>query len=234
MQLATINPVTMTSLELVDFINESRKAGEAELRHDHFMAKVPKVLGTEGLPKFRDTYVHPQNGQTYQMYRFPKREACLMAMSYSYELQAKVFDRMTELEELQGRPATPKSYAEALLEAGRIALALEQAEAERDEAIRTKAEIGSRREATAMGTASQAVQRASRLEIELDKSKDYATVKRMQMLYHGQRFNWRLLRDASAEMGITPIDVFDANYGTVKAYHADVWMAAYAVELDAE
>lgn len=31
-------------------------------------------------------------------YRFPKREACLMAMSYSYELQAKVFDRMTELE----------------------------------------------------------------------------------------------------------------------------------------
>ena len=28
-----------------------------------------------------------------------KREARLMAMSYSYELQAKVFDRMTELEE---------------------------------------------------------------------------------------------------------------------------------------
>lgn len=47
--------VTMTSLELVDFINSQRGAGEAELRHDHFMAKVPKVLG-EGVPKFRDTY----------------------------------------------------------------------------------------------------------------------------------------------------------------------------------
>ncbi|WP_411887342.1 hypothetical protein [Hydrocarboniphaga effusa] len=90
-------PVTMTSLELVDFINGQRKEGEPELRHDSFMAKVPKVLG-RGVQKFLDTYVHPQNGQRYQMYRFPKREACLMAMSYSYELQAGVFDRMTELE----------------------------------------------------------------------------------------------------------------------------------------
>ena len=89
----------MTSLELVDFINSQRGPDEAELRHDHFMAKVPKVLGEGGLPKFRDTYIHPQNGQTYQCYRFPKREACLMAMSYSYDLQAKVFDKMTALEE---------------------------------------------------------------------------------------------------------------------------------------
>ena len=46
--------VTMTSLELVDFINSTRKKGESELRHDHFMAKVPKVLG-EAAPKFRDS-----------------------------------------------------------------------------------------------------------------------------------------------------------------------------------
>jgi hypothetical protein len=102
--LPTKPTVTMTSLELVDFINSTRKDGEAPLRHDHFMAKVTKVLGAEGLPKFRDTYVHPQNGQEYACYRFPKREACLMAMSYSYELQAKVFDRMTELEDEQQKP----------------------------------------------------------------------------------------------------------------------------------
>lgn len=59
------------------------------LRHDDFMRKVPKVLGAEGLRKFSDTYIHPQNGQTYPCYRSPKREACLMAMSYSYELKAK-------------------------------------------------------------------------------------------------------------------------------------------------
>lgn len=94
----TDSPITMTSLELVEFINGQRGAGESELRHDNFMTKVPKVLGEGGVLKFKDTYTNPQNGQQYACYRFPKREACLMAMSYSYDLQAKVFDRMTALE----------------------------------------------------------------------------------------------------------------------------------------
>ncbi|MCR4532485.1 phage antirepressor KilAC domain-containing protein [Acinetobacter venetianus] len=67
------------------------------------MKKVPKVLG-EGIGKFSETYIHPQNGQEYPCYRFPKREACLMAMSYSYELQAIVFDYMTKLEQQIAQP----------------------------------------------------------------------------------------------------------------------------------
>lgn len=102
--------VTMTSLELVEFINSQRGPGESELRHDHFMAKAPKVLGEEAAPKFRDSY-KGKDGTTRPCYRFPKREACLMAMSYSYELQAKVFDRMTALEQ---RASIPQTYAEAL------------------------------------------------------------------------------------------------------------------------
>lgn len=98
-------------------------------------------------------------------------------------------------------------------------------------AERTKAEIGHRREATAMNTASQAVKKANKLAQELDRSRQYATVKRMSMLYHGQEFRWRELKHVSAEMGIPPVDVFDANYGTVKAYHADVWREAYALEI---
>lgn len=95
--------VTMSSLEMVEYINTSRKDGEAVLQHKHFLDKVPQVLG-EGSAEFSATYVHPQNKQTYPCYNFPKREACLMAMSYSYELQAKVFDRMTELEQKQLSP----------------------------------------------------------------------------------------------------------------------------------
>ncbi len=96
-------------------------------------------------------------------------------------------------------------------------------------AIATKAEIGNRREATAMNTASQAVKQVKKLEVELDKSKDYCTIKRMEMVHHGQKFNWRLLREASTAIGINPEDVFDANYGTVKAYHVDAWQEAYAI-----
>jgi len=110
----------MTSLELVDFINEQRKAasagqttGEAMLRHDHFMAKVEKVLGPVPELLGTDYYLNGTGSKVSRsIYIFPKREACLMAMSYSYEIQAKVFDRMTALEKkLQGNvvPGLPVS-----------------------------------------------------------------------------------------------------------------------------
>lgn len=95
------NQVTMSSPEIVDFINEYRAKNESnpvQLRHDSFMAKVPKVLGENQSPKFIGDYKDAK-GRTYPCYRFPKREACLMAMSYSYELQARVFDRMTAMEQ---------------------------------------------------------------------------------------------------------------------------------------
>ena len=116
MKALTASQVTMTSLELVEFINKDRSArakaagaafpspGFAKLEHADFLKKVPEVLGHEHAGKFSCMFdVSIGNGATRKSpgYRFPKREACLMAMSYSYELQAKVFDRMTELEEAQ-------------------------------------------------------------------------------------------------------------------------------------
>lgn len=104
------NQITMTSLELVDFINSEREEkakavgatfpskGHAKLRHDQFLAKVPLVLGENHSPKFLGEY-SDTTGRALPCYFLPKREACLMAMSYSYAIQAKVFDRMTELEE---------------------------------------------------------------------------------------------------------------------------------------
>lgn len=96
---------TMSSMQIVDFINEERKAKEAaggkrfiKLQHESMMTKTPKVLGKEGAQKFLGTYIHEQNGRTYDCYYFPEREACLIAMSYSYELQAKVWDYMKALE----------------------------------------------------------------------------------------------------------------------------------------
>lgn len=231
MNLVPSHPsVTMTSLELVEFINSQRGEGEAELRHDHFMSKVPKVLG-DAAPKFLGTAFYT-NGTGAKVdraiYTFPKREACLMAMSYSYDIQARVFDKMTELEQkLSGVIAIP-DFSNPAAAARAWADQLEA----RMLAESTKAEIGNRREATAMNTASQAVKKANKLEIELDRSKEYATVKRMQMIHHGQPFNWRHLKATADAMNVPPIDVFDANYGTVKAYHADVWMEAYAIEIE--
>lgn len=100
---------TMTSLEMVDYINTERKTkaeGEGlkfpckkyrQLQHKSFLAKVPKVLGENHSAKYFAQYMD-STGRSLPGYNFPKREACLMAMSYSYELQAQVFDRMTQLE----------------------------------------------------------------------------------------------------------------------------------------
>ena len=70
-----------------------------------------------------------------------------------------------------------------------------------------------------------------KLAIELDKAMQYASVKRMEMLYPGQTFNLRLLKSTATRIGRPPLDIFDANYGTVKAYHAEVWREAYALEI---
>lgn len=96
MSCSPLGQVTMSSLELVAFINNQRGQDEAELRHNNFMAKVPKVLGTD-VAKFLATQKYG-NSNCRDIYNFPKREACLMAMSYSYELQAIVYDRMTAQE----------------------------------------------------------------------------------------------------------------------------------------
>ena len=104
-----ISTPTMSSLEMVDYINTERQVKAEEegmsfpckkyrkLRHDSFMAKVPKVLGETQSPKFFGDYIDGK-GRAQSCYNFPKREACLMAMSYSYELQAKVYDYMEELD----------------------------------------------------------------------------------------------------------------------------------------
>lgn len=99
-------------------------------------------------------------------------------------------------------------------------------------AERTKAQIGERREATAMNTASQAIKKVRKLEEQLDHLKEYCSIKRMSMIYHGIQFDWRELKAASAIMGLPPISVFDVNYQNVNAYHRDVWQAVYAISAD--
>ncbi|WPN21842.1 phage antirepressor protein [Pseudomonas marginalis] len=104
--------VSMTSLELVDFINGQRSLEDPMLDHADFMKKVPRVLKKDA-GNFSDIYLDSMN-RKQKCYRFPKRESCLMAMSYSYDLQAAVFDHMTALEERLSQKVVLPSYAEAL------------------------------------------------------------------------------------------------------------------------
>ncbi|EIE5877695.1 hypothetical protein LDV99_004638 [Vibrio parahaemolyticus] len=91
-----INSVSLveTITENNGFISSIELAKVCGQRHSDFNKKAEKVLG-EGVRKFSHTHINPQNHQEYIVLMLPEREACLMAMSYSYELQAQVFDAYT-------------------------------------------------------------------------------------------------------------------------------------------
>lgn len=72
------------------------------------------------------------------------------------------------------------------------------------------------------------------LQIRLDESKDWYSVKRMEKLNKGMSFDWRMLKRESERLGIEVKKVFDQNYGEVNAYHRDVWESLYFDTLDFE
>lgn len=69
------------------------------------------------------------------------------------------------------------------------------------------------------------------LEIELDRSKEWYSIKRVAKLLGYGKYDWRKLKQASKDLGYNVERVFDKNYGTVNAYHIDAWNVAYP-ELD--
>lgn len=199
------------------------------VEHNKAMRKVEELAleeGFGGLAKTATPTYNPDGSvnRYIDTYQFTKKQAIAVGARLNNTMLMKVIDRLEELEKQNHQNyKVPQTFAEALLLAAQLV-------EERDNAIKTKAEIGSRREATAMATASVAVKQANKLQIELDRSKEYCTIKRMTMLTHGQTFSFKLLRDASNEMNIPAIDIYDANYGTVKAYHKDVWLEVYGLD----
>jgi len=85
--------------------------GDAKNAHSHFMEKAKKVLGDK-LPNFRELEKYLRGER--EILLLPEREACLMAMSYSYELQARVYDAWQELKKKAESNAGGGAINEAL------------------------------------------------------------------------------------------------------------------------
>lgn len=130
-------------------------------------------------------------------------------------------------------PALPADYISALehLLASKRSeqLALDQ----RDHAIATKAEIGTRREATAMATASAAVRRAQQLQEQLGLGTRQASVVAVEK---ATRRNFGTagyvpLRKWCTARGITAPKVIHPTFGTVRSWPAGAWMDVYQIDL---
>lgn len=104
---------------------------------------------------------------------------------------------------------------------------------ERDNAVATKAEIGSRREATAMATASAAVRQVQKLKDDLGLGTRQAAVLAVEKAV-GRKFGvsgYAPLRRWCKARGITAPKVFHPTFGFVRCWPAGAWMDAYQIDL---
>lgn len=130
-------------------------------------------------------------------------------------------------------PLLPATYADALRALADKVEETQRIETERDQAIATKAEIGSRREATAMATASAKSREVARLQHELGRNAHHATMIAVEKA-SGRKFgdhDWRPLKKYCKEHDLHPEAVPDKRYGESKAWPAAAWHAVYGIDL---
>lgn len=226
--------VTMTSVDLLEFVNDARaEFNESPVRHNDFVARCRDELDGE----VYDSFVQP--ARTTATGRVPAFEAIrmtadqckLVAMRESKGVRRRVLARLNALE-ASAAPALP-SYTEALRQLADQIESNQTLALERDHAIATKAQIGTRREATAMATAAAAKREAARLKDQLGFSARHATILQVEDAT-GEDYDFVLLRRWCKAHEVTPETVPDKRYPKgVKAWPAAAWMDVYGVDIAA-
>lgn len=157
-----------------------------------------------------------------------------IAMLERNKVGKKVRRYFIEFEEAHKQNFIPQDLPTALRAYANEVEQKQLAQKQRDYALATKAWIGSKREATAMATASAAKREVDKLRIKLDQSKEYATIKKVagNMKTSEKIYNFYFLRDVSEELGKDRPFCEDKNYPRgLRAYHKDVWLKAYNIDI---
>ncbi len=160
-------------------------------RHDNVLHDIKAVMNDcppeTNLLNFQEIKYTDSRGRSYPAYRLSRDGLVLLVMGYNgpkamkhklaymaafNAMEAKLREGLLCIPDFDDPVAAARAWADErerrCLAEREKALAIEQ----RNEAVRTKAEIGSRREATAMATASVQKRRADRVEAENAELKD--------------------------------------------------------------
>lgn len=221
---------TMSSREIADLTGKEHRNVMRDIR-----VMLVELHGEGGVLSFEQTHTNPQNGQSYPCYALPKRETLILVSGYSVAMRAKIIDRWQELEAKAVQTFSLPNFAdpaEAAVAWAAEYRAKQQAIAERDHAVATKAEIGNRREATAMATASHAVRQANALQAELGRCKSHATIIAIENATRA-KYQWQPLKKWCKDRAIKPIEVVDPRWGKVKSWPAQAWLEVYGVNIAA-
>lgn len=121
LELMSVKPLTMSSREIAELTGKE---------HGHVKRDIEVMMQQLGgdVSKFGCIYLDSMNRKQTE-YKLDRRHVDCLLTGYSPVLRMKVIDRWHELEAKQA-PAVPRAYAEALLEAGRLALEVEKRDAQ--------------------------------------------------------------------------------------------------------
>lgn len=172
-------------------------------------------------------------GQWFDYYELSKRDSFVVVARLSPEFTAHIVDRWQELEQkLNPVFNLPQDLPTALRALADTHEQLQQAQFEREIAVKTKAHISDKKTATAMATASNAVQENQRLKDQIGQSKKNATVLAVERLT-SKTYTWQPLNKWCKAHGVKPQKVHDDRYGKVNTYPAQAWKDVYNVDLSA-
>ena len=239
-----------------DFENETVWLTQAQLAElyktsvQNVGQHIGNILEDEELPAdsvIKESFITAADGKSYRT----KHYNLEMLIALGYRIKSKVATKFRQwatkhLKELMTKGHTeiitqPEMTDEEImsraLEIAHRTLALREERikaltAERDEAVRTKAMIGSRREATAMATASAKARECEKLREQIGDSKTYKAATAISWLPDYFDMSNRglygslaaKLKKLEAEMppAFAHIDIQDSRWGSVKAYHVAV------------
>ncbi len=203
----------------------------ADKRHDHVMADIRTMLESLNIQptEFSGDYKDPR-GRTYPCFNLPKRETLILVSGYNIAMRAKIIDRWQELEAAQFKAPAQLTTLEILQMAMQAEQGRLQAIAERDHAIATKAQIGSKREATAMANTATANRKLKAIEAELGRCIDHATILAVQNAT-GCEYSWRPLKAYCTTKGIDPVKVHCPRFKFVQSWPAQAWLEVHGVDI---
>ena len=118
------NAMTMSSREIAELTGKEHKNVLADIRK-----MLAEIQSTEKSADYKDSM-----GRIQPCLLLDKDETMCLVAGYSAILRMAIIKRWQELE-AANKPTVPRTYAEALLEAGRLAMELEQ----KDEQLRIQA-----------------------------------------------------------------------------------------------
>lgn len=223
MNQLTTPALTMSSREIAELTGKP---------HDNVLKLVRSLLdGGIVNSTTPQEYEHPQNKQTYIEYLCSKRDSLIIVARLSPEFTAHIVDRWQELEQ-QLNPLfnLPQDLPSALRALADTHEQLQKAQFEREIAVKTKAHISDKKTATAMATASNAVQENTRLKDQIGQSKRNATVLAVERLT-GREYTWQALNRWCKAHGVKPQKVHDDRYGKVNTCPLQAWKDVYNVDL---